>query len=122
MVNKYCKNCLRWSYGGINNCTIPNPGFTQNCVLEDGKFKVDEPSSEEKAFKKAKGEKTKTPYINLKKMQFILRHMDYVGLGRHDKSYIYGKPSQLNKDNDCIFYKALPKCLQWLTPFLRIFY
>jgi hypothetical protein len=48
--------------------------------------------------------------------------MNNITLSYDDNKKIYGKPSELNINNDCVFYKALPKYLRWLTRFVRNFY
>lgn len=99
MGKVYCKNCLRWYSAGTDHCGIPDCGVFEK---ED--------------FNKAVGKKES---FDIEGYKFIKSHMPRI-YGYAGKE-LFGHPSQLNKNNDCYFYKALPECLRWLTPIARMF-
>ena len=103
----YCKDCVRWYSTGADQCEIPSCGIpTKN------RFSLN------KEFNKAVGERTGK--VDKAGQEFIKSHIERI-YSCDDKKMIYGSPSQLNVNNDCYFYKALPKCLRWLTPTARMF-
>ncbi len=102
----YCKNCVRWYSTGADQCEIPSCGITSN----------DRENTSE--FRKATG---KQKYIDKSGQSFIKSHLKRISFCNSNYSMIYGHPTKLNANNDCYFYKTLPKCLRWLTPIVRMF-
>lgn len=120
MCKKYCKDCLRYYCTNANQCNIPNAGFLKcgdiknNEVIDD--IMYDDINKKHKAY----GLEIKN--IDKEKMEFVSSHMSNIFFENAKGSKIYGKPSELNINNDCVFYKALPKHLRLLTNFCRMFY
>jgi hypothetical protein len=87
---KYCTNCVRW-YKSIeaNQCEIPSCGIQ---FLEE--------RDEIKKFYIATGK------IDVMGIDFIQKYLEYIHfLDKIKRNEIYGRPSQLNQDNTCYFYK-----------------
>lgn len=105
MNNKYCKNCLRWYRDYTDQCNIPDCGISY-------KEKID--------FNIAIGNINK--YYDSDGLKFIEKNLKppYTLCGSLTHK-IYGKPSLLNKNNDCYFYLGLPKGFRWLTSLIWIF-
>lgn len=97
----YCKNCVRWYTTRADQCNIPNPGFVEE-------------SSE---FRQAVCGNTSN-CIDREKMEFAKKHLVYIHFSSRNK--IFGHPTQLNRNNDCPFYKKAP--LPFLTGIWRMFY
>lgn len=124
MDKKYCKNCLRYYCTDADQCNIPNFAFKQSGRIENGKL-IDTSIFDDYYDKKRKATGENIRDIAIKKYDkekenFILQRQSYIFLDRKGKN-IYGKPSELNINNDCLFYKGLPTCLRWLTGIGRLF-
>lgn len=113
-----CKNCVRWYLTGADQCDIPNPGidgYSHHRVA---------------ALAKATGIVEKEPQVHTARLAFLSSHREvYPGgveiwppIKSLKSGHIYGHPSTLNKDNDCVFYKGLPRPLRFLTGFFRMFH
>jgi hypothetical protein len=86
----FCKNCTRFYIAtGEDQCEIPSSGMN---LLISG-------TEEENNFSIAKGE------IDLEKIEFIKSHLTFIHYSNEKHTMIYGKPSKLNKNNNCPFYK-----------------
>lgn len=119
MDKVYCKDCLRWYHTEANQCEIPTCGLTDNSEFVNnnsnifGKKRIDE-----------KGQEFIKNHLSFISFTFdrLEYHSTYIGylINRHKK--IHGKPTELNKYNDCYFYKTLPRFLKWLIPVVRDFY
>lgn len=101
MDKVYCKNCVRW-YGFTDQCEIPSCGI-----------------SNDSEFAKATGKEVDA---DIEGQNFIKNHLRFIHFCDSKHKKIYGHPTELNKYNDCYFYKTVPKFLRWLIPILRDFY
>lgn len=100
----YCKNCIRWYSTKADQCEIPSCDyFSKNKGNE--------------AFYQAVGIDNKRNLFEKEGLEFIKSHMRFI---HGNERKIYGKPSELNKNNDCYFYKTLS--IKFLIPFVRFFY
>lgn len=99
----YCKNCVRWYANqanykeDINQCDIPSCGIE---LLENN-------SDEKHLYYIAIGK------IDLIGIKFIEKYLDHIHF-LQNRTEIFGKPSQLNQDNNCYFY--LPKIVKSPEP------
>lgn len=106
MEKVYCRDCIRWYGTKVDQCDIPSCGIP----MED-RFSIN------KDFDKAVN--VEAGPVDKEGQEFIKNHIERIHSCTNKK--IYGSPSELNTNNDCYFYKALPKCLRWLTSIARMF-
>lgn len=79
----YCKNCVRLYCTGADQCDLP---FQGNEINKDYWNAVVGPNYRE---------------LIDHRIDWVKQRQDKVGSG----DFRYGKPSKLNKDHDCIFFK-----------------
>lgn len=109
MSKVYCKHCFRWYFTKIDQCEIP---------FEN----LEEPNTGLISVEQYKWAKKNLEYIHY--AETVKKPEYYTAVGEPKtyklKSKIFGHPSQLNKTNECPFYKGLPNGLKWLTPLIRM--
>ena len=90
----YCKDCSRFYITGANQCEIPDGGLhlINNETPEDELF-----------FLVAKGD------LDMDQIRFINKKLKHIHRTVSEPNKIFGKPSELNVENDCIFYKGEDK-------------
>lgn len=102
--NVHCTNCHRWYRMGVDQCEVPDCGID----FEGYTSELDEPSVPYASFRYTsesfnKAVRAPRGKVNIEGQQFMLNNMRMIH--RSTSRKIYGHPSELNKNNNCIFFR-----------------
>lgn len=102
MDKVYCEDCARW-YGTTDQCEIPSSGI--QLFLKDG---IESDEAFQCFLNYINATRRDMVEVDETAIKFIRSHMPSIHYcNPYLRDWIYGKPSRLNKNNDCYFF--LPK-------------
>jgi hypothetical protein len=104
---KHCRDCLRWYLTGADQCNVPNPGLAPDELTDFQKANNYPVRDSVARFKTAVFPQMERDEAGC---QFLLSHLRFIHSASPRK--VFGHPSELNKDNDCLYHKALPRWLR----------
>jgi hypothetical protein len=99
---KYCRHCVRWYGLGFNQCNVPACGRSPETAEANAIGGVCGSKQDDAGW------------------AFLRARSKYIHFASW--SQIYGRPTELNRLNDCHFHLSLPRGLRWLSGLGRFFY
>jgi len=109
MCNKiYCKNCVGWYRKGSDLCVMLNPLVTPSFRKKSDLYNsISGGGCVTKEFLKAVGYSDVREGLSDSDNEKYLfgKKKSLIGYGNEGMRYIYGHPSIINNENNCLFYR-----------------